>query len=71
MGTALARAVPGAHASHHGSAEALLALIAGIIFGPIALDWFSPYRWVGESEEALRTLTFQSGYYIAAVRHAS
>jgi NhaP-type Na+/H+ or K+/H+ antiporter len=38
------------------AAEALLALLAGIIFGPIALDWFSPMRWAG-SEHGLRELT--------------
>ena len=32
------------------TAEALLALIAGIIFGPIAADWFSPLRWAGNEE---------------------
>lgn len=38
--------------------EALLALIAGIIFGPVAADWFSPLRWTG-SEESLNSLTYQ------------
>ncbi len=38
------------------AAEALLALIAGIIFGPVAADWFSPLRWTG-SEESLNSLT--------------
>lgn len=41
------------------TAEALLAVVAGIIFGPIAANIFSPIGWVGNNDEALNNLTFQ------------
>lgn len=43
------------------SAEALLALGLGIIVGPIALDWFSPFTWAG-SQEKTNVLTFESEF---------
>lgn len=39
--------------------EALLATVAGIIFGPRVLGWFNPLEWVGNSESGLNDLTFQ------------
>ena len=43
------------HHIHRSQAEALIALLAGIIFGPIALDWFNPAYWTSD----LNYLTYQ------------
>ncbi|EIW72414.1 hypothetical protein TREMEDRAFT_36687 [Tremella mesenterica DSM 1558] len=39
--------------------EALLATVAGIIFGPRVLNWFNPQEWIGGSDVDLNHLTFQ------------
>lgn len=38
-------------------AEALLATVAGIIFGPIALGWFDPHHWSDDPEYLTRQIT--------------
>ncbi|KAL7424782.1 hypothetical protein Q5752_000466 [Cryptotrichosporon argae] len=48
--------------------EALLALVAGIVFGPLAADVFSPARWVGGSSTTLSTLTFEITRIVIAVQ---
>ncbi|RSH92828.1 hypothetical protein EHS25_008274 [Saitozyma podzolica] len=39
--------------------EALLATLAGIIFGPIAAGFFDPLAWVGGNEDSLNAITYQ------------
>lgn len=45
-------------------AEALVALIAGIIFGPVALGWFNPNDWTSDPDY----LTFQITRVVIAIQ---
>lgn len=38
-------------------ADAMLALALGVIVGPVALNWVSPYHWVDQDDERLGYLT--------------
>ncbi|GAA5931447.1 uncharacterized protein JCM15063_001470 [Sporobolomyces koalae] len=39
--------------------SSLISFAVGILAGPLALNWISPYIWVGHDEDALHNLTFQ------------
>ncbi|KAM0748745.1 hypothetical protein T439DRAFT_328008 [Meredithblackwellia eburnea MCA 4105] len=39
--------------------SALISICVGIAFGPIGLDWISPWKWTGYSDEARNDLTFE------------
>jgi NhaP-type Na+/H+ or K+/H+ antiporter len=50
------------------AAEALLAFLAGIAFGPIGANIFSPLHWVGGEQEDLNHLTFEVTRIIIAIQ---
>lgn len=52
----------------HIAAEALLAFVVGIAFGPIGANIFSPLQWVGGSQEELHALTFQLTRVVIAIQ---
>lgn len=56
------------HLANSTTAEALLAFVAGIIFGPLGADIFSPLKWVGGDEEKLSVLTFEITRIIIAIQ---
>jgi len=49
-------------------AEALLALLAGVLFGPLAANFFSPLSWVSNDEESLHNLTHQVTRIVIAIQ---